>query len=84
MNGRNGTGHGWFSRMGSPAGQGQWPLFWPGIVLILFGILILLEPFVLVALIAGAFIGLGAFLLIGGWRARRAWTQFESFFVRWF
>jgi hypothetical protein len=62
-------------------GPGPWVLFLPGAASILFGILILMLPEILVALVAGAFIFVGATLLSIAWRVRNGGrSRFTSMF----
>lgn len=48
-----------------------WMAFVPGGALILLGLVIWAMPQILIALIAGTFIGLGALLLLMAWRIRQ-------------
>lgn len=69
-------------RRSSASGLAEWPMFWPGIVLVLLGTLVLIEPRVFVALVAAVMIVLGASMLVTGWRARRAWRCLDASFWR--
>lgn len=56
----------------SRAGQRFRALYWmPGLALILLGLLILLLPELLVAMVAGGLFFLGGTLLVLGWRIRK-------------
>ena len=81
------NGHAWQSRPrwgAATAGLADWPMFWPGLILLLMGTLVLVEPGILVVLIAAAMIALGTSRLVSGWRARRAWRCLDSTFWRGF
>lgn len=71
-------------RWGGAAGVVEWPMFLPGLVLVLLGAAVLIEPRILIGLVAMAMIGLGAAMLVNGWRARRAWRCFDATFWRGF
>ncbi len=49
-----------------------------GIFFILMGIVIILVPEILIALIAGTFIAIGAFLIYGAWQIRKAMNRSQN------
>ena len=54
-----------------------------GIVLMLAGLIILIEPMILVAIIAVSFISVGMFISWFAWRSRHSKKSKEHIYVRW-
>lgn len=54
-----------------------------GLLFILFGVLILLYPQLLIAMIAGMFIVFGAGMMLTAWQFRRFKRSSQSKFVNW-
>ena len=54
-----------------------------GLVFILLGVMILLHPQILVAMVAGVFILIGLGMLAAGWQFRRLRRRSGSGFMNW-